>query len=188
MKGLYAGLLLGGCVALGAGAALSAGTQTQDVLAPEEIAWSAGPASLPAGTPSAILYGDPSKEGLFALRLKFPKGYRIPPHTHPKPGVITVISGSFAFGLGDSLNESKATKVPAGGLFSVESGMTHFGVVDEETVIQINSVGPWGLDYVDPKDDPRKRGSVIGLSARLGRVHDPSQSPTRLAVSISLLV
>ena len=27
---------------------------------------------------SVVLYGDPSKEGLFALRLKLPKGYHSP--------------------------------------------------------------------------------------------------------------
>ena len=35
--------------------------------------------------------------------------------------------------------------------------MSHFVYTDEETVIQINTVGPWGLAYVNPKDDPRKR-------------------------------
>ncbi len=33
--------------------------------------------------------------------------------------------------------------------------MAHFVFADEETVIQISTNGPWGLTYVDPKDDPR---------------------------------
>jgi hypothetical protein len=28
---------------------------------------------------------------------------------------------------------------------------------DEETVVQINSTGPWGINYVNPKDDPRQK-------------------------------
>jgi hypothetical protein len=29
--------------------------------------------------------------------------------------------------------------------------------MEEETVIQISTVGPWGLTYVNPKDDPRQK-------------------------------
>src|SRR3982751_6699039 len=46
----------------------------------------------------ALLYGDPTKEGLFALRLKVPKGYRVPTHTHPKPEIGTVLSGTVRLG------------------------------------------------------------------------------------------
>src|SRR5215211_2297201 len=52
------------------------------VLTPNEVKWGAAPASIPKGAQAAAVYGDPSKEGLFALRLKIPAGYHIPPHTH----------------------------------------------------------------------------------------------------------
>src|SRR5262245_3228339 len=52
-------------------------------LAPQDIKWGPAPAMLPPGAEAAVLFGDPSKEGLFVLRLKFPKGYRVPPHKHP---------------------------------------------------------------------------------------------------------
>jgi hypothetical protein len=32
--------------------------------------------------------------------------------------------------------------------------MAHYAFTDEETVVQINSNGPWGINYVNPKDDP----------------------------------
>ena len=35
--------------------------------------------------------------------------------------------------------------------------MTHFAFIDEDTVVQINRNGPWGLTYVNPKDDPRQK-------------------------------
>src|SRR5215211_6805000 len=69
------------------------GTDGHQMFSPQEIKWSAGPPSIPSGAEAAVLYGDPSKDGLFAMRLKFPKGYNIAPHTHPKPEVLTVISG-----------------------------------------------------------------------------------------------
>src|SRR5262249_58555138 len=46
---------------------------------------------MPADDICAAVYGDPGKDGLFVLRLKLPKGYAIPPHTHPKPEIVTVI-------------------------------------------------------------------------------------------------
>jgi hypothetical protein len=35
--------------------------------------------------------------------------------------------------------------------------MTHFAFIDEDTVVQTNSNGPWGLTYVNPKDDPGQK-------------------------------
>ena len=64
------------------------------VLKPNDVKWGPGPASIPKGAQASAIYGDASKEGLFALRLKLPKGYHIPPHTHPKPEVVTILSGT----------------------------------------------------------------------------------------------
>jgi hypothetical protein len=38
-------------------------------------------------------------------------------------------------------------------------GVVHYVFVDEDSVIQINAVGPWDIDYVNPKDDPRLNGA-----------------------------
>jgi len=125
--------------------------------APQDVKWGPGPASLPAGAEAAVLYGDPTKEGLFALRLKLPKGYRIAPHTHPKPEIVTVISGTFKIGVGDKADDAKATAMPAGSFISLSPGTAHFAGVDEEAVVQLNSTGPWAVNYVNPKDDPRQK-------------------------------
>jgi quercetin dioxygenase-like cupin family protein len=126
------------------------------VLTPNEVTWGPGPGSLPKGAQAAAIYGDASKEGLFALRLKMPKGYQIPPHTHPKPEVVTVISGTVRLGEGAAADQSKAKALPAGSFFAMSPGMQHYVFVDDEAVVQLNSVGPWGLTYVNEKDDPRK--------------------------------
>jgi quercetin dioxygenase-like cupin family protein len=127
------------------------------VLKPQDVKWSPGPASIPKGAEVAVLFGDPSKEGPFAMRLKMPKGYQIPPHSHPKPEVVTVISGVFRIGMGETADPGKAEALPAGGFFAFPAGMTHFASMDEDTVVQLNSTGPWGLTYVNPKDDPRQK-------------------------------
>lgn len=143
-----------------AGVAAAAAADTMDghtIVAPQDIEWGPAPAVLPPGAEAAVLFGDPSKEGLFALRLKLPEGYSVPPHTHPVDEVVTVISGTFSLGMGETADQSKAQALPAGSFFALSPGMPHYVFIDEETVIQINTLGPWGLTYVNPEDDPRPK-------------------------------
>jgi quercetin dioxygenase-like cupin family protein len=127
------------------------------MISAQEVKWAAGPPSIPAGSEAAVLYGNPGKDGLFSLRLKMPKGYHIPPHTHPKPEIVTVISGTFRLGMGEKAEAGKGRAMPAGSFVALPPGMAHFAYADEDTVIQLNSTGPWSLTYVNPADDPRNK-------------------------------
>lgn len=122
---------------------------------------------LPAGAEAAVLFGDPTKAGLFALRLKVPSGYAIPPHTHPADEVVTVISGTTNLGMGETADRSAAKALPAGSFFALPPGTAHFVYFDEETVVQITTNGPWGLKYVNPADDPQIASR--GLEGQLPR-------------------
>jgi quercetin dioxygenase-like cupin family protein len=124
---------------------------------PQDIKWGPAPPSVPAGAQAAVLYGDPSKEGMFVFRLKTPKDYHIAPHTHPKPEIVTVLSGTVRLGMGETADRAKAQVLPAGSLFALHPGMVHYYYADEDTVIQLQSTGPWGINYVNPKDDPRQK-------------------------------
>jgi quercetin dioxygenase-like cupin family protein len=126
------------------------------MVSPDQIKWGPAPDVLPPGAELAVLYGDPSKEGLFAMRLKLPAGYAVPPHTHPVDEAVTVISGTFQLGMGETADKNAATALSDGSLFVLPPGMAHFAFTDEETVVQISTNGPWGLTYVNPEDDPRK--------------------------------
>jgi quercetin dioxygenase-like cupin family protein len=126
------------------------------LVAPNEMTWGPAPPSLPAGAQAVVLYGDPAKEGLFAFRLRTPKDYAIAPHTHPRPEIVTVISGSVRLGMGTTANKETAKVLPAGSFFALSPGMAHYYFSDEDSVIQLNSSGPWGIDYVNAADDPRK--------------------------------
>ena len=129
---------------------------THVLVTPGEIEWGPAPKALPAGAQAALLFGDPSKEGLFALRLKLPAGYAIPPHTHSGNEVVTVISGTFNFGLGESADRKATKPLPAGSFIAMKPGTAHFAYADEETVIQVTTNGPWGIKWVNPADDPQK--------------------------------
>ena len=155
----FRSLLFGSALIVAAGFACMTTGQTADdhkLMTPQDIKWGPGPPSVPAGAQAAVLYGDPAKEGVFAFRLKVPKDYRIAPHTHPKPEIVTVLSGTARLGMGTSGDRATAQVLPAGSFFALQPGMAHYFIADEETVIQLNSTGPWGITYVSEKDDPRK--------------------------------
>ena len=126
------------------------------VVLPDEVRWKDSP-SLPPGAKVAILEGDPTKEGYFAMRVRMPDGYRIPPHWHPCKERVTVLSGSLYMGTGDTIDKSKARALPAGSYASMEAGVRHFAWTSGETTIQVTTIGPWGITYVDPADDPRRK-------------------------------
>ena len=96
------------------------------IVRPQDIKWGPAPAILPPGAEAAVLSGDPGKEGFFVLRLKLPAGYRVAPHTHPVDEVVTVISGTFCMGMGETADPSKAQPLPAGSFFALPPGTAHY--------------------------------------------------------------
>ncbi len=129
------------------------------VVAPQEIQWGSPPPSLPAGAQSAVLYGDPQKSGMFVLRLKMPKGYKIAPHMHDQSELLTVISGSLKLGLGPAADRAAVQALPAGSFSSMPHGVVHYVLVNEDSIVQLAANGPWNIEYVNPKDDPRLNGA-----------------------------
>ena len=138
-------------------AAAAGNSPDHGMFRPDQVKWTSGPPSLPPGAEYAMLEGDPSKEGYFAMRLKLPSGYRIPPHTHPNVERVTVISGTFHLGMGGTFDRGAAHALPAGSYTFMRPGMQHFAWADGETVVQIATTGPWRIDYVNAADDPRKK-------------------------------
>lgn len=151
----FASLLTIGWIGLAGFASIASAEEAHTIIAANDIKWGPAPKALPAGAEAAVLFGDPGKEGLFALRLKLPAGYMIPPHTHPADEVVTVVSGTTKLRMGDAADKNATTALPAGSFFALPPGTAHFVYFDEATVVQINTNGPWGLVYVNPKDDPR---------------------------------
>ena len=127
------------------------------MLGPDEIKWGAAPPSLPPGAMLAVIEGKPSEPGPFTMRLKFPAGFKVAPHSHPAIEHLTVLSGTINFGMGDRFDAGKLTPMRAGSFIVMPVGTNHFVETREETVIQVHGVGPWGVKYVNPEDDPSKK-------------------------------
>ncbi|WP_093039196.1 cupin domain-containing protein [Roseovarius azorensis] len=117
--------------------------------------YAAGPGSLQKGAEYAVLYGDPASDGVFAMRLRLPDGFHIAPHHHTKPEIVTVISGTFRLGMGEEADTTETTALEPGSFFAFQPGMAHYAYAEGETVVQLNSTGPWTITYVRAEDDPR---------------------------------
>jgi quercetin dioxygenase-like cupin family protein len=112
------------------------------ILAPNQLQWKAGPPSLPTSK-VAVLEGNPHKKGFFVMRIMLPAGTKIPTHTHGNVERVTVISGSISLAMGDE--QKSPTVLPAGGYFSLPAGTIHNAWVDEETILQVATTGPWSF-------------------------------------------
>ena len=124
------------------------------VASPKELKWGPLPPSLSKGAQLAVLDGDPSKPGLYTVRLKMPSGYKVAPHSHPENVNVSVLSGTFGVGMGDKFDSSNGKLVKAGGFVVEPKGMHHYAWAQGATVIQLHGAGPLVINYVNPADDP----------------------------------
>ena len=90
-----------------------------------------------------VLYGDPTKPGLYAVLLKWPPGSGSRPHSHPNDRFVTVISGTWWVGTGTDYDMAKTVPMPAGSFVTHTAGGIHFdGARDEEVIVQVVGMGP----------------------------------------------
>jgi hypothetical protein len=122
----------------------------------DDLKWGDAPPSLPKGAKIAVLYGDPSKAGPFVLRLKAPAGYKIPPHWHSQAEALTVVSGTFYFGMGDKMDTNAAHLLKTGGFHYLSAKEHHFAFSKVASVVQLNGEGPFDITYINAVDDPQK--------------------------------
>ena len=126
------------------------------VINPGSLKWGDAPPSLPKGAKVAVLHGDPSKAGPFVMRLKAPAGYKIPPHWHSQAEALTVLSGTFYFGMGDKMDTGAAHLLKTGGFHYLSPKEHHFAFSKAASVVQLNGEGPFDITYINPTDDPQK--------------------------------
>ena len=128
-------------------------------VAGDQVKWGDAPPILAKGAKLAVLYGDPSKDGLFIVRLKMPANYKIAPHWHPTDENATVLSGSLAIGMGDKI-DPKTKSLGPGAFYSLPAKMHHFAFTTKETVVEVSAMGPFQLNYINPEDDPSKAAAA----------------------------
>lgn len=125
------------------------------VIKPDTLKWQPSPI-FPKGVLVASLIGDPAKTGdNVVLRVKFPANFIMPPHTHPGPEVVTVISGEIGTSSGTTV-EKAGPLLPPGSMWVYPPRHPHYAWSgDKEAVVQVQFTAPGGMTYVNPADDPR---------------------------------
>src|SRR5262249_9727510 len=107
---------------------------------PEQLEWNI---PFPGATPLALVEGDPSKAGIYVLRVQFPPNLFSRPHKHGEDRLIVVLKGTWYMGPGEHFNPAKGGPFPVGSFISPPAGEWHWdGAKDEEVVLKIVGCGP----------------------------------------------
>lgn len=140
-------MLVGLAAVLIAGAAAPADFMT---VKPDALAWRPMPDS--PGVMAAVLAGDPSKPGLYVIRVRFPPHVMDRPHHHSQDRHVTVISGTWFAGTGPVFDPAKAKPMPAGSYMFHPAGGVHWdgSAGAEPAVVQIIGMGPVTSTDEDP--------------------------------------
>jgi uncharacterized RmlC-like cupin family protein len=108
-----------------------------------------------AGIQTTVLIGDPTKPGLYTIRLSIPANTKIKAHTHRDQRSAIVMSGIWYFGYGPVANETATKSLPPGSFYTEPAGVAHFASTKAEpVVVYITGIGPTDTVYVSAADDP----------------------------------
>ena len=101
----------------------------------------------------AVLHGDPSKSGSYTVRLQLPAGYRFPVHWHPSAENLTVVSGTFLLGMGNTSDGNAMKTYSTGDYIYIPPRHAHFGGsgADGPTIVQLHGQGPFQTMVGVPK-------------------------------------
>jgi quercetin dioxygenase-like cupin family protein len=109
-----------------------------------------------AGIRTTVLSGDPTKPGLYTIRLSIPANTVIQSHTHRDDRSAIVMSGTWYFGYGRAANETATKPLPPGSFYTEPGGVAHFALTKTESVVvYITGFGPTDTVYVNAANDPR---------------------------------
>lgn len=142
-------LLIGGLVVLGIAMAVPLGSAkgpgpdlNPAALAyklPERIQWTESP----NGSAQAVLYGDPTKSGLYIVLTKWHAHHNSRPHFHPHDRFITVLSGTWWVNTGSKYDPSHMVPMPTGTFVTHFAKQIHYdGARDVDAVLEIVGEGP----------------------------------------------
>ncbi len=126
------------------------------VMTAHELTWK--PVS--PGFEMAVVSGDPSKAGLYVLRIRSLKGGKIAPHWHPEAESVTVLAGEFRLGHGEKYDVTKMRPLRPGDFATVPAKEPHYGWSTPGNIVQVHGLGPFVVNWVNPEDDPGKKAKA----------------------------
>jgi len=129
--------------------------------------------------------GDMDKPGQpFVIRIHHDAGYVVLPHTHPEDENITVLTGSWALGMGSHVNMSELEPMEQGAFGFVPKNMAHFGYAKVETMLQVHGIGPFLNLPIDPVYELTSKGVLSKTSLLKPGVPTSSSPPECFKLAI----
>ena len=125
-------------------AAVSAVTRADGGKGPNE------PRIIPLGPMSGdveLLYGDPEQSGPFVMRIHELPGAMVPPHRHPVDEHVTILQGTWYFGIGEKFDMSALQELKAGSYAFAPKGSSMFAYSPDGAVVQVHGLGPFAIDW-----------------------------------------
>ncbi len=102
-----------------------------------------------AGIETALVFGSPRKEGLYATHARVSAGATVPPHIHSIDLTTWVTSGTAYVGTGEIFDEGALVAYPAGTYFVTPAGSPHFiYALDGDFSILDHGTGPVQTELV----------------------------------------
>ena len=107
---------------------------------PENIQWKDNAART---NQTAILYGDPTKPGPYAVLIKSKAGNMSRPHYHEHDRFFVVVSGTWWVGTGPKFDPESTKPMPAGTyVLHYANGIHYDGAKQADTIIALHGMGP----------------------------------------------
>lgn len=146
MRGVFAAVLLAAMATFsGSPAHGQADARGFVRVTPEAVKWVDDVDAPGYGVQRATIYGDPSKSGIYVVRIKYPPGVMSRPHFHKEDRHAVVLKGTWWTGTGADFAPDKTVPLKAGSYMMHPAGERHFdGAKDEEVIVQLVGVGPSG--------------------------------------------
>ena len=107
----------------------------------------AGTSGLPAVT-TRVLFGDPTKSGLYTIELRVAPNTVIQAHTHRDTRTAVVVNGLWYFGYGPKNEQALVKALPPGAFYTEPAGESHFARTGPEgATVSITGYGPTDTVY-----------------------------------------
>jgi Cupin len=104
-----------------------------------------------SGVQMTNLIGDPTKPGLYTVRVAIGPHTQVRPHSHRDNRSVTVMSGTWHMGYGTAFDAAALKDLPPGSVYTEPARQPHFAqTTDEPVVIWVTGNGPSDTKFVTP--------------------------------------
>jgi hypothetical protein len=121
----------------------------RDYKLPDQIEWKGRPGST---SQTAIVFGDPSKPGLYVQLLKRGPDDWSQPHSHPNDRFLTVLAGTMRIGTGAKFDRNNTVALGPGSVIKDFANQIHYdGTGPEGLTLEIIAMGPAAMTPAEGK-------------------------------------